>query len=176
MEISEIYTMRPEKFSSDLQKKIYECLEKLNIPFERVDNSESHTMEDAVDINKALNMKMAKNVFLCNRKKTKFYLYVTQGDKPFVTTEFCGTLGIPRVSFAPIELFQEMLGVEYGAANIFCTLNDPECKFELVIDRTLLERPYFGGPDGCVTGHIKIKSSDLKDKFLPTLSHQVHII
>lgn len=176
MKISEITTSAPAAFVTPLQELIYKRMSECDIPFERVDNEESHTMEEALEINEALGMEMAKNVFLCNRKRTSFYLFVMRGDRPFVTTEFCKSLGIPRVSFAPIESFRELLHVDYGAANIFCTLADPECRFSLVIDKALLDREWFGCPDGCVTGHIRIKVRDLLDKFLPTIPHKIHII
>ncbi|EQE83674.1 hypothetical protein [Clostridioides difficile] len=41
-----------------MQKEVYKILQKLDIDFERVDTDEAITMEDCVQINKKLNMKM----------------------------------------------------------------------------------------------------------------------
>lgn len=111
IEVSEVMTTAPAKFETELQKKIYETLEEMKIPFERVENSPSHTMEDAIAINERLGGRMAKNLLLTNRQNNRFWLLVMDGDKPFVTRDFSGTLGIPRVSFAREELLHDLLGV-----------------------------------------------------------------
>ncbi|HCQ5599607.1 proline--tRNA ligase [Clostridioides difficile] len=56
--ISDIYTKSTIKFDTPLQKEVYKILQKLDIDFERVDTDEAITMEDCVQINKKLNMKM----------------------------------------------------------------------------------------------------------------------
>ena len=52
--VSEVKTEAPENFKSELQQKIYENLNHLSIPFERVDNDPAITMEDCVLINEKL--------------------------------------------------------------------------------------------------------------------------
>ena len=99
--VSEIITTPPQEFLSELQQKVYETFAYLGIPFERVDTDPGITMEDCQHIDAKIGVRIVKTVFLCNRQQTEFYLYVTTDDKPFVTREFCGALGIPRVSFAP---------------------------------------------------------------------------
>jgi Ala-tRNA(Pro) deacylase len=93
----------PETFSSALQQKVYSTFQDLSIPFERVDTDPGLTMEDCQHIDAKIGVRIVKTVFLCNRQQTAFYLYVTTDDKPFVTRDFCGALGIPRVSFAPAD-------------------------------------------------------------------------
>lgn len=176
IEVSEITREAPEKFETPLQKKIYETLLSEDIPFERVSNSPSHTMEDAIVINEKLGGKMAKNLLLTNRQKNRFWLLVMAGDKPFVTRDFSGALGIPRVSFADEQLLQELLGVERGATNILCTLTHPKESFTLVVDRdvTLLED--FMLPDGTVTNHLKLKTADIFGRILPRTGHDPIVI
>lgn len=64
--VSEIKTTRPESFKTELQMKTYDTLEKLHIPYERVDTDEAITMEDCTAIDEKLDMKMVKTLFLCN--------------------------------------------------------------------------------------------------------------
>lgn len=96
--VSEIQKTAPKEFKSVLQKKVYQTLEKLQIPFERVDTDNAITMDDCVAINEKLNIKMVKTLFLCNRQQTDFYLFITAGDKTFRSKDFSAALGIPRVS------------------------------------------------------------------------------
>ena len=72
-------------------------------------------MEDCEAIDSKLQMKTVKTLFLCNRQQTKFYLFVTRGDKPFKSKNFSAALGVSRVSFAPEEKMEEMMGNKVGA-------------------------------------------------------------
>ena len=99
--VSDPLTTPPPAFATPLQEKVYGAFAALGIPFERVDTDPGLTMEDCAHIDAKIGVRIVKTVFLCNRQQTAFYLYVTTDDKPFVTREFCGALGIPRVSFAP---------------------------------------------------------------------------
>ena len=100
----------PENFTTALQEKTYHALTDLQIPFERVKTDEAITMEDCVQINEKLDMKMVKTLFLCNRQQTAFYLFIMAGDKPFRAKDFSAALDVARVSFAPAELMEHMLG------------------------------------------------------------------
>jgi Ala-tRNA(Pro) deacylase len=174
--VSEIQTNAPETFKTDLQKQVYETLDKLAIPFERVDTDEAITMEDCVAIDERLQMKMVKTLFLCSRRQTDFYLFITCGDKPFRTKEFSTALGISRVSFAPAELMETMLGAKIGAATVFSALFDKENKVQIVFDKDVLAEKYYGCSDGTTTGYMKIETQKIKDTFLAYAKHTPAII
>lgn len=116
--VSDIYTTVPSEFKTVLQEKTYRALQNLHIPFERVDTDEAITMEDCVQIDKKLDMKMVKTLLLCNRQQTAFYLFITAGDKPFKSKAFSNASGVARVSFAPADLMEKMLGTKIGAATV----------------------------------------------------------
>jgi len=120
--VSEIQDKAPEEYKNSLQKSVYQTLLKLKIPFERVDTDEAVTMEDCVAINEKLGMKMVKTLFLCNRQQSQFYLFVTCGDKQFRSKDFSSALDVSRVSFAPTEKMETMLGTKTGAATVFSSL------------------------------------------------------
>lgn len=172
IKVSEVKTEPPKEYSTVLQKHVYEMLETLAIPFERVDNEPAVTMEDCIAIDARLNVKTVKTLFLCNRQKTGFYLFVTPGDKPFVTKNFGKALGVSRVSFAPPELLSDMLGTVVGATTVFGLLLDTENKVRLVLDEEVLNEDYYGCTDGTTTGYMRMKMQDLTDKVLPYLKHQ----
>ncbi|HFU5890139.1 TPA: YbaK/EbsC family protein, partial [Enterococcus faecium] len=98
--VSEIKTNKPQKYETLLQEKVYAALESLDISYERVETDEVITMEDCEQVNLKLDMHMVKTLFLCNRQKTNYYLFITSGDKPFKSKDFSKALGISRVSFA----------------------------------------------------------------------------
>lgn len=122
--VSEVKTDMPKEYKSDLQEKVYKTLKQLDIKFERVDTDEAITMEDCAEIDKRLDVKTVKTLFLCNRQKTDFYLYICCGDKSFSTKNFSKALGISRVSFAPIDMMPSMLGTHVGATTVFSAMLD----------------------------------------------------
>lgn len=169
--VSEIQQTQPETFKTKLQEKVYQTLNQLQISFDRVDTEEVITMEDCIAINEKLNMKMVKTLFLCNRQQTDFYLFITCGDKPFRSKDFSTALDIARVSFAPPELMETMLGTKIGAATIFSTLLDTENRVKVIFDKDVLSEDFYGCSDGTITGYMKVKTEDIKGKFLAFTKH-----
>ncbi len=165
--VSEILTTPPSAFSSELQQKVYETFQSKGIPFERVDTDPGITMEDCQHIDAKIGVKIVKTIFLCNRQQTEFYLYVTTDDKPFVTRDFCGALGIPRVSFASADKLWELTGVLVGATTILSAILPQADKVHLVMDKNVAESEWFACTDGTATCFVKIKTQDLLNKYLP---------
>lgn len=174
--VSEIQHTAPGTFQTPLQQKVYETLEKLNIAFARVDTDEAITMEDCVAIDAKLDMKMVKTLFLCNRQKTSFYLYITTGEKAFSSKDFSAALKISRVSFAPEELFEKILGTKIGAATVFSALTDEEDYIQVVFDKDVLKEEWYGCSDGTTTGYMKVKTDDIYHKLLPFARHKAVVI
>ena len=174
--VSEIQRTAPAVCKTELQRLVYQTLARLSIPFERVDTQEAVTMEDCVQIDAALGMKMVKTLFLCNRQQTSFYLFVTCGDKPFRSKEFSAALEISRVSLAPAAKMESMLGTKIGAATVFSALLDKGNRVRIVIDRDVLNEKYYGCSDGTTTGYMKISTDLILHKFLPFAKHEARII
>ncbi len=174
--ISDISNKAPNSFDTKLQEQVYATLNALNIPFSRVTTDEAITMEDCVLINQKLDMNMVKTLFLCNRQKTDFYLFITKGDKPFSSKTFSTALNISRVSFSPAELMYEMLGTKIGAATIFSSLLDKDNNINIVIDKDVCNEKWYGCSDGTTTGYMKIATEDIITKFLSYVKHTPTIV
>jgi Ala-tRNA(Pro) deacylase len=174
--VSNVYTTPPSEFKTVLQEKTYRALHELNIPFERVDTDEAITMEDCIQINKALNVKVVKTLFLCNRQQTAFYLFITGGDKPFRTKDFSKALGVSRVSFAPADLMEKMPGTKVGAATVFSALLDEDNAIPIVFDKEVTCEEWYGCTDGTTTCYMKVKTEHILHVFLPYTKHLPLII
>lgn len=174
--VSEIQNNAPMQFKTELQEKVYKTLGALQIPYERVDTDEVITMEDCIAVNEKLNMKMVKTLFLCNRQQTEFYLFITRGDKLFCSKAFSNALGVSRVSFAPAELMETMLGTKIGAATVFSSLLDTAGKVQIVFDKEVLSEKYYGCSDGTTTGYMKVRTEDIYTKFLKFTKHMPAVI
>ena len=169
---SEIKTDRPATCVNETQRKVYDAMERLEIPFRRIDNDPAVTMEDCAAIDAALEVPTVKTLLLCNRQQTMFYLYVMPGDKPFSTKDFGAALQISRVSFAPAEKLQEFLGTEVGATTPLSLVADPQQRVRLIIDRAAVAPPSIGFPDGTTTCYMRMQTADLLDRFIPATGHE----
>jgi Ala-tRNA(Pro) deacylase len=173
---SDILTVAPEKYESEVQRAVYEALGKLEIAFERVDTDELVTMEDCLAVDEKLCMKTVKTLFLCNRQQTDFYIFVTPGDKPFRTKDFSSAMGISRVSFAPAEILFEMLGCKVGGTSVLSCINDKEGRVKVVFDKEVLSDEYYGCNDGTTTCYMKMKTEDVFKKYLSYIAHEPTVI
>lgn len=174
--VSEILTTLPEIFETPLQEKTYRALGELGIPFERVHTDEVITMEDCRQVDEKLQMKMVKTLFLCDRRQTDRYLFITAGDKPFRAKEFSAALGVARLSFAPVEQMEAVLGTKVGAATVFSALLESAADVQIVVDRDVAAEPWYGCSDGTTTGYMKIRTAQILHDFLPHTGHRVRII
>lgn len=164
--VSDLIATPPDTFETPLQQLVYETFASTGIPFERVDTDPGLTMEDCAHISARIGVDIVKTIFLCNRQQTEFYLYVTSHDKAFVTREFCGALGIPRVSFASADQLWERTGVHVGATTILSAIWPACAGVHLVMDASLAVAEWFACTDGTPTCFVKLRTRDLLEKYL----------
>ena len=169
----EIYKGRPTDISGRAEKEIrvYDLLDKLGIEYERADHEMAETMEACVEIDKALGTEMCKNLFLCNRQKTQFYLLLMPGDKPFKTKDLSAQLGCARLSFADACDMERLLGLTPGSVSVMGLMNDTENEVQLVLDREIAESEYIGCHPCVNTSSLKIKTKDVLETFLENVRH-----
>ena len=156
---------------SEREKKAYAFLDGLGVPFERTDHPDrpATTMEICEEVDAILGVRICKNLFLCNRQKTAFYLLIMPGDKPFKTKELSGQMGISRLSFADEEMMEKLLDVHPGSVSILGLTNDTEHKVTLVIDEDVLKEEYFGCHPCENTSSVKFLTRYLTEAVLPAL-------
>ncbi len=173
---SEIKSTAPEQYVTDLQELTYTTLERLGIKFSRIDCDPAITMEDCINIDRALDMHTVKTLLLCNRQQTHYYLLVMPGDKPFVTRDFGAAMGCSRVSFAPAQTLLERLHCEVGASTIFGLLLPNTADIELAIDTDIFENKDYGGTDGTTTCYMRLTMDDFRHRLLPDIRPTWHEI
>lgn len=159
--------------SQRLAKEIrtYDFLDALGISYERVDHPAAMTMEACIEIDEALEAPMCKNIFLCNRQQTDFYLLMMPGDKPFRTKDLSAQLGVARLSFAPPEQMEAFLDITPGSLSALGLMNDREGRVRLLIDESLLTAEYVGCHPCINTSSLRISTSDFMEKVIPAMKH-----
>ena len=151
---------------------VYDLLDQLNIPYRHVAHDAAETMEACVEVDTRLGTKMCKNLFLCNRQQTDFYLLMMPGDKPFKTKELSGQLGVARLSFASGEKMEEYLGLLPGSVSVMGLMNDKEHAVRLLIDADLLRADEVGVHPCLNTASLAVSVADILEKFLPHTGHK----
>lgn len=173
-----IETGRPADCSGRLEKEcaVYDLLEQLNIPFTRADHPAAFTMEECEAVSQALHTPICKNLFLCNRQKTAFYLLLLPASKPFRTKEITAQLGCARLSFAGEEQLASLLHLTPGSATIFGLQYDTENRVQLVVDRDLLDEAFFGCHPCINTSTIRLSTSDVFNRLTHALHHDYTLV
>ena len=170
----ELYKGRPENIQGRLDKEIrvYDLLDSLGIEYVRTDHEQTDTMEACNEIDAILQVTICKNLFLCNRQKTNFYLLMMPGDKPFKTKELSSQINSARLSFASPEDMERLLDITPGSVSIMGLMNDKENAVQLLVDEDVLQGEYLGCHPCINTSSLKIKMQDVFDKILPAINHQ----
>ena len=176
-----LYEGMPADASGRLPREMrtYYFLDKLEIPYQRTDHERADTMEACNAIDAILNVVICKNLFLCNRQKTNFYLLIMPGDKPFKTKELSGQLGISRLSFGEPEYMEKYLDLLPGSVSVMGLMNDHDHKVRLLIDEDVLEEDQFGCHPCVNTSSIRFSTQDLFAKILPAMDRTyttVHLV
>ena len=176
MNISEIFTSAPAQASCEAAARAFALLDELNIPYQRVEHDCADTMEDCAAISDVLGSRICKNLILCNRQKTDFYFLAMPEDKPFRTKDLSQQIGSSRLSFAPGDLMEELIGCTPGSASVLGLMNDPDHRVRLLMDRETYEAEWFGCHPCKNDGSLRIKTTDLLRIFLPHTGHEVTVV
>lgn len=155
---------------------VYALLEKLDIPYLRVDHEAAATVDDCRGVDEALGIHICKNLFLCNRQKTDFYLLMMPGLKKFKTKELSAQLGVARLSFAEAEHMEAFLNITPGSVSVMGLMNDKEHRVRLLIDRELLQEEFVGCHPCVNTSSLKLRMKDVLEKFLPYVGHEYTVV
>lgn len=176
----ELQNGRPENVNDRLDKEIrvYDFLDKLSVTYQRVDHEAAMTMEACEEIDRTLgdDTAICKNLFLCNRQETNFYLLLMPGDKPFKTKDLSAQIGSARLSFAKPEYMEKYLNITPGSVSVLGLMNDHEKKVQLLIDEDVLKDPYFGCHPCINISSLKFTTKDFTEKIIPALEHEPVIV
>ena len=171
----ELQNGRPANTDERLDKevRVYDFLDKLGIEYQRIDHEAAMTMEACEEIDRVLgdDTTICKNLFLCNRQETNFYLLLMPGNKPFKTKDLSAQIHSARLSFAKPEYMEEYLDITPGSVSILGLMNDSEKKVQLLIDKDIMKEPYFGCHPCINTSSLKFTTEDLTTKIIPALGH-----
>ena len=169
----ELVNGRPENCTGRLEKEIrvYDLLDSLGISYQRIDHEATMTMEACAAVDAVLDATICKNLLLCNRQKTAFYLLMLPGSKVFKTSELSKKIGSSRLSFADGAFMEEFLDITPGSLSVMGLMNDKENRVQLLIDEDVLQGQFIGCHPCINTSSLRLQTQDLIQKIIPAMGH-----
>ena len=169
---------RPQNTDGRLDKEIrtYDLLDSLGVSYQRIDHPAAMTMEECEDIDRILDATICKNLFLCNRQETAFYLLMIPGNKTFKTKDISAQIGSARLSFGKPEFMEQFLDITPGSVSVMGLMNDKENRVQLLIDEDVLKGEYIGCHPCINTSSLRIKTKDMAEKIIPAMKHEPIIV
>lgn len=169
---------RPENSQGRLDKELrcYDLLDQLGVSYQRIDHESAMTMEACAAIDEALDATICKNLLLCNRQCTAFYLLMIPGSKVFKTSALSKQIGSSRLSFAAPEYMEAYLDITPGSLSVLGLMNDHENHVQLLIDADILQGEFFGCHPCINTSSLRLRTEDLMQKLLPAMHHEPRMV
>ena len=169
---------RPADYATRLAKEIrcYDLLDSLGVSYQRIDHEAANTMEACAAVDAALGATICKNLLLCNRQCTTFYMLMMPGGKVFKTKDLSAQIGSSRLSFASGEYMEQLLDITPGSLSVLGLMNDKENRVQLLMDEDILQGEYIGMHPCINTSSLRLKTSDLMEKIIPAMGHTPTIV
>ena len=169
---------RPEDCAGRLEKevRVYDLLDSLGVSYQRIDHEAAMTMEACAAIDEVLDATICKNLLLCNRQCTAFYLLMIPGGKAFKTSALSKQIGSSRLSFAAPEYMERFLDITPGSLSVLGLMNDKENHVELLIDEDVLKGEYIGCHPCINTSSLRLRTEDLMEQILPAMGHTPRMV
>ena len=174
----ELVNGRPTDIQGRLDKEIrvYDFLDSLGVVYQRIDHEAAMTMEACEEIDRTLEATICKNLLLCNRQETQFYLLMLPGDKVFKTKNLSAQIGSSRLSFAKAEYMEKYLDITPGSLSVLGLMNDKDRMVRLLIDEDVLTGEYIGCHPCINTSSLRLRTKDLAEKIIPAMGHEPTIV
>lgn len=174
----ELMKGRPADTTNRLPREVhvYDVLDEIGLTYYRTDHAPVDHMEDCYEIDAVLEATICKNLFLCNRQKTQYYLLMMPGDKVFKTKELSNQIHSARLSFASAEDMEQLLDIQPGAVSVMGLMNDEENKVQLLVDEDVLKGEYLGCHPCVSTSSLKLKTEDVFGTFLKAVGHDKIVV
>lgn len=174
----ELVQGRPADCTGRLEKemRVYDFLDRLRISYQRIDHEAAMTMEACAAIDEVLDATICKNLLLCNRQCTDFYLLMIVGDKHFKTSALSKQIGSSRLSFAAPEYMEQFLDITPGSLSVLGLMNDHDHRVQLLIDRDVLDGEFFGCHPCINTSSLRLRTEDFVTKIIPAMAHEPRLV
>ena len=156
-------------------QKVYEALKSMGISYDIVEHPPALTTEEADSYIEGKEGVRTKTLFLCNRKRTAFFLVIMDDRKQLDMKKLAKILGERSISFVSPDRLMEKMSLPAGVVSLFGLLNNEERDIKVYLDREMLSEKImtFHPNDNSKTAFI---STEDMYKFIGELGYGYHVI
>ncbi len=146
------------------KEEIYAYLNNKKIWYEAVEHIAVYNMNDLSKVEMPYKDSDAKNLFIRDDKKNRYYLITVKGNKRVDLKQFRNQMNTRPLSFASEDDLMEILKLLPGSVTPLGVLNDDDIKVEVFIDIDFIKDPGIIGVHPCDnTATVWLKTKDLID-------------
>ncbi|MFS0781583.1 prolyl-tRNA synthetase associated domain-containing protein [Bacillus sp. 1P06AnD] len=156
-------------------QKVYDALNKMNIPYEVVEHPPALTTEEADSYIVGKEGVRTKTLFLTNKKKTTYYLVIMDDAKRLDMEHLAEILNEKRISFGSPERLMKKMALPPGVVSIFGLLNNDEHDIKVYLDKEMLSERFMSFHANDNTKTIFISTEDMY-KFITTIGYEYTIV
>lgn len=159
------------------KQRVLSRLEALALPCQIYHHDAVSSMEECLSLPfVTLDITFCKNILLCNRQQTAFYLYVTLPDKPFRTADTSKLLHVSRLSFAPSDCLPQLLSLESGSLSPLGLWFDHEKRITLVFDHEVQRERKIAFHPCDNTATVVFEQKVFWEEVVEKLEHEVVVV
>ena len=144
------------------RKKVLDKLDELKIEYELVEHPAVKTMEEMAALGIDNPDEVVKNLFLCDDKKSRYFLVSVPGDKTINLKDLRDKLSSRPLSFASESRLNIVLGLDRGEVTPLGILNDDEKRVEVIFDKEIRNYKRIGIHPNDNTATIFLSLADLE--------------
>ena len=155
--------------------EVKEYLNTLGIQFKIVEHEPAYTTEEADKYIEGHDGVRTKTMFICNKKKTNYYMIIMDDSKRLDMNKFKEIVSEKQMKMASEESLKEKLGIKPGMVSPFGLLNNDEKDVKIYMDKEIITEEIMTFHPNDNTKTLFITTKDLF-KYLENIGYELNII
>lgn len=155
--------------------KVKEYLNSIGIEFKIVEHEPAYTTEEADKYIEGHDGVRTKTMFICNKKKTNYYMIIMDDSKRLDINKFKEIVSEKQMKMASEEALKEKLGIEPGMVSPFGLLNNDEKDVKIYMDKEIITEEIMTFHPNDNTKTLFITTKDLF-KYFENIGYEINII
>lgn len=155
--------------------KVKEYLNTLGIQFKIVEHEPAYTTEEADKYIEGHDGVRTKTMFICNKKKTNYYMIIMDDSKRLDMNKFKEIVSEKQMKMASEEALNQKLGIKPGMVSPFGLLNNDEKDVKIYMDKEIITEEIMTFHPNDNTKTLFITTKDLF-KYFENIGYELNII
>ena len=155
--------------------KVKEYLNSMGIQFKIVEHEPAYTTEEADKYIEGHDGVRTKTMFICNKKKTNYYMIIMDDSKRLDMNKFKEIVSEKQMKMASEESLKEKLGIKPGMVSPFGLLNNDEKDVKIYMDKEIIKEEIMTFHPNDNTKTLFITTKDLF-KYIESIGYEINII